>query len=65
MTDQEQKPRPAFVGQDRYNGVILRVGERVFKLGKGKDVQSLAREIAARWNDAESLEPYLHMDVPG
>jgi hypothetical protein len=59
MTDQEQKYRPAFVGQDRYNGVILRIGERVFKLGKGKDVEFLAQEIADRWNDAESLEPLL------
>jgi hypothetical protein len=65
MSDQEQRPRPAFVGHDRYNGVILRIGERVFKLGKGNDVQSLAEEIAARWNDAESVEPYLRMDVSG
>lgn len=58
MSD-EQTYRRALVGQDRYNGVILRIGDRVIRLGRGNDALLLAQEIADRWNDLEPLDPLL------
>jgi hypothetical protein len=54
---EKQTYRPALVGHDRHNGVILQIGDRFIQLGRGNDSLLLAQEIADRWNTAEPLEP--------
>ncbi|MBR0698222.1 hypothetical protein [Bradyrhizobium lablabi] len=62
---EQQGYRIAFAGRDRYNGAILRIGDKVIKLGKDSDSLLLAQEVADRWNMAEPLEAWMQAKAAG